>query len=221
MDFPRVSLDNVPMESGLNFNNTLALLVAMAILAAMPSVSVLAVSAKAASSGFKHGALVAAGIVLGDIVFLLLAVFGLALLVEKLGAGFVFVSYLGGLYLFWLGVRILRSGQLGIEYDNSHSGSLWGSFFTGVLITLGDQKAVLFYLGFLPAFLNLSALRTQDIAVFLSVTVAAVGGIKLAYAYAADKAGRIWGARFGEIMNRLAATVLFASGLWVIARSWA
>ena len=90
-------------------NGTLALFTAMAVLAAVPSTSVLVVSARSASSGFRHGALTAAGIVLGDIVFILLAVFGLALLVEVMGPAFVLVKYAGGAYLLWLGAMIWRS----------------------------------------------------------------------------------------------------------------
>ncbi|HRQ05881.1 MAG TPA: LysE family transporter, partial [Nitrosomonas halophila] len=73
------------MELNLGFNSILALFVAMSVLAAVPSVSVLAVSAKSASFGFVHGACTVAGIVLGDIFFILFVVFGLALLVEAMG----------------------------------------------------------------------------------------------------------------------------------------
>lgn len=52
----------------LSLTSISALFVAMLILAAVPSVSVLTVTAKAASAGMLHGALTAAGIVLGDIV---------------------------------------------------------------------------------------------------------------------------------------------------------
>ncbi len=62
---------------------------------------------------------------------------------------------------------------------------------TGRLFTLGDQKAILFYPGFLPAFLNISILTLPDIAVILRITIVAVGGVKLAYAYAAGKAGQV------------------------------
>lgn len=79
-----------------------------------------------------------------------------------------------------------------------------------------DQKAVLFYLGFLPAFLNLSALTPSDIAVIVTVTIVAVGGVKLAYAYAAAKAGHVFGGKLSKAMNILAALTMLAAGLWVI-----
>ena len=49
----------------------------MALLAAVPSLSVVAVVARAASFGFIHGAFTAFGVVVGDIILILLAIFGL------------------------------------------------------------------------------------------------------------------------------------------------
>lgn len=207
------------MEASISIYSTLALFAAMATLAAMPSASVLAVSAKSASFGFKHGVFTAAGIVLADIIFILLAIFGLELLVEATGAAFVLFKYAGGVYLLWLSTLVWRSRKQPAQHNSSSSPSHLSSFMTGLLITLGDQKAVLFYLGFLPAFLNLSTLTTSDIAVIMGVTVVAVGGVKLAYAYAAGKAGQVFGSRLSEAMNILAAVVMFAAGVWVIARA--
>jgi threonine/homoserine/homoserine lactone efflux protein len=207
------------MGASITIYSTLALFAATAALAAMPSASVLAVSAKSASSGFKHGVFTAAGIVLGDIVFILLALFGLALLVEATGTAFVLVKYVGGIYLLWLSALIWRSRKQQAQHKSGNSSSRLSSFMAGLLITLGDQKAVLFYLGFLPAFLNLSTLTASDVAIIVGVTVVAVGGVKLAYAYAAVKAGQVFGSRLSEAMNILAASVMFVAGVWVIARA--
>ena len=47
----------------------------------------------------------------------------------------------------------------------------------------------------------------------------AVGGVKLVYAWAAARAGQVFGHALGEAMNRLSAVILFAAGLWVIVRA--
>jgi len=46
------------------------------------------------------------------------------------------------------------------------------------MITLGDQKAILFYLGFFPAFLDLKAISALDAVIVLAITVVTVGGAK-------------------------------------------
>ena len=194
-----------------------ALFLAMAVLAAVPSVSVLTVSARAAALGFLHGACAALGVVVGDIVFILLAVFGLALLVEALGDLFFLVKYLGGAYLIWLGLSLWRSRAQAARIERTGRSSLASSFMTGLLITLGDQKAVLFYLGFLPAFLDLSALSYLDVIAVVLIAIASVGGVKLAYAYAADRAGAVLGSRTGAAMNVAAACVLIAVGAFMLA----
>lgn len=94
---------------GLSWLDIGAMSGALALLAAVPSVSVAAVVARAASAGFAHGALAALGIVAGDILFILAAIFGLVLLTEALGDVFAWVRLLGGAYLLWLGVTLLRS----------------------------------------------------------------------------------------------------------------
>lgn len=185
-----------------------ALFGAMAVLAAVPSVSVLAVTARSAAGGFRHGVFTTAGIVLADVAFILVAIFGLAFLAEAMGDRFVLVKYLGGAYLLWLGIALLRSGRTTEQRGKAPASSAWSSFMTGLLITLGDQKAILFYLGFFPAFLDLAAMNWRDAVIVVAIAVVAVGGVKLGYAWAADRAGALLGSRAGRAMNALAGGVL-------------
>lgn len=208
------------MDISLTAGNAAALLLAMAVLAAVPSVSVMAVVARSASGGFVHGALAALGIVVGDVVFILLAVFGLVLLVEALGEFFVLVRLAGAGYLFWLGLALWRAGAgTGEEGDSRPArGGGPSSFMTGLLITLADQKAILFYLGFLPAFLDLAAVTAADTALLVVIAAVSVGGVKLVYAAASDRAGRRIGGRMTTMINRLAAAMLFGAGVILLAR---
>ena len=134
----------------MTYSSTAFLLFAMAVLAAIPGVSVLTVSARSAAYGFTHGAFTALGIVIGDILFILLAIFGLAFLAESMGHLFVWLKYLGGVYLIWLGITLWKPGAKIHAPENNTKSSLLSSFFTGLLITLADQKAIFFYLGFFP-----------------------------------------------------------------------
>jgi threonine/homoserine/homoserine lactone efflux protein len=196
------------------------LFAAMALLAAVPSVSVLLVSARAVSAGFAHGALVSAGILAADALFVLVAIFGLVLLVEALGDLFALVRYLGGAYLIALGYMLVRDRSGAVA--RPHSGpapTRVSSFVSGLLVTLADQKALLFYFGFFPAFVDLTALTALDVAAILAITVLAVGGVKLVYAYAADRAGRVVGPRVGEVLHVVAAGVMMVVGIWLIART--
>ena len=192
------------------------LFAAMTVLALTPSVSVLAVTARAASQGLRHGVLTTAGIVLADLCLILLAVFGLAVLVSALGPWFGLLKALGGAYLLAMAVAVWRSaGPPGTDAARVPA-SERSSFLAGFLITLADQKALLFYLGFLPAFVDLHALSAADVGVLTAIAALSVGGVKLAYAWLAAQAGRLVGARLGGPLNRLAAAVMAAVGLFLI-----
>ena len=204
------------MKDTMTLGSILALFGAMVALSAVPSISVLTVSARSAAAGFRHGAYTVLGIVTGDIVFILLAIFGLVLLVEALGSLFFLIKYVGGAYLIWLGIRLWRTRSQQLAGSGETGLSWQSSFMTGLLITLGDQKAILFYLGFLPAFMDLTALSYADIGLVVLITVATVGGVKLAYAYAADRAGALFGRRVSAAMNVMSAGVMLLVGVFVI-----
>lgn len=94
------------------------------------------------------------GIVIGDIIFILIAIWGLSLLAETLSSLFFLIKYLAGAYLIFLGISLLRVQPKQVEAGEVMQSALTSSFLTGLFITLGDQKATLFYLGFFPAFLG-------------------------------------------------------------------
>ncbi len=171
----------------MTLSNIVALFTTMLVLAAIPSISVLAVTARSASSGFVHGVFTTIGIVLGDIIFILIAIFGLSILAESMGSFFVLIKYLGGTYLIWLGISLWRSKPLNTETESATETSLLSSFLTGLFITLGDQKAILFYLGFFPAFLDLSTLSFADTSIIIMIAIMTVGGVKLCYAFMASR----------------------------------
>ena len=171
----------------MTLSNIVALFTTMLVLAAIPSISVLAVTARSASSGFVHGVFTTIGIVLGDIIFILIAIFGLSILAESMGSFFVLIKYLGGTYLIWLGISLWRSKPLNTETESTIETSLLSSFLTGFFITLGDQKAILFYLGFFPAFLDLSTLSFADTSIIIMIAIMTVGGVKLCYAFMASR----------------------------------
>lgn len=201
----------------LGFEGMAALFGAMALLAAVPSVSVLIVSARAASAGFTHGALAAAGIVAADILFILLALFGLALAAEALGEAFQWLRYAAALWLLWLAWGLFRAGAARGPESAPPRPTAWSSFMAGFLLTLGDQKAILFYLGFFPAFLDLAAMTAGDAIAIVAIAILAVGSVKLAWAFAAARTGGIVGAQAGRVLNIAAAILLAAVALWLLS----
>jgi len=202
------------MTIHLTPTNLLALFGAMAVLAAVPSVSVFAVTARAAALGFAHGLYTTLGIVAGDIIFILVAVLGLAALAETMGGWFFLVRYAGGVYLVFIGIVLWRSKAADCPRDGSTTVERGvASFLAGLFITLGDQKAILFYLGFFPAFVDLASLSILDVGLVILTATITLVGVKLIYAWLAARAGLRLGPQAGRWMNRLAGGVMIIVGV--------
>jgi threonine/homoserine/homoserine lactone efflux protein len=203
----------------MTFSSIVALFSAMVVLAFIPSVSVLAVSTRAATSGFIHGVFTTLGIVVGDIIFIIIAIWGLSFLAETMGSVFVLIKYLGGAYLMLLGIGLCRSKSKEVETEEVIETSLLSSFLTGLFITVGDQKATLFYLGFFPAFLDLSKISYLDTGIIIAITTVAVGGVKLGYAFMADRARLLITSQTRKGINIAAGCVMIAVGVFLVTKA--
>ena len=198
----------------------IALFGSLVVLASIPSVSVLAVTARAAAFGFSHGLFAAIGIVVGDIIFILIAVYGLVFVSNLMGDQFFLVQLVGGIYLIWLGTSLWRQKVKSQDTEKLDKSSLGSSFLTGLLITLGDQKAILFYLGFFPAFIDLDSMTVLDTLTIILLAALGVGGPKLVYAWLADRA-RVTtkDSNVARWLNGLAAGVMILVGIVLLLKS--
>ncbi len=96
----------------------MALLGSMIVLAAILSVSVVAVLTQSASLRLIHGVFTTLGIVCGDIIFIVIVIWGLTFLAETMGSLFTLIKYLGGAYSIGLGLGLCRSKSAPIEVAN-------------------------------------------------------------------------------------------------------
>ena len=170
LDFP--STPGLSAVMTLSFESWIALVAALALLAATPGPGWAAVISTALARGFAPAVAMAVGMSLGDVVFLLLAIFGLSVLAELMGSLFLIVKIAGGAYLIYLGVRMWMKAPTA-PATAAVQGGYSGVFLAGFGITLGNPKVIGFYLGFFPAFMDVSALTRYDI-VAVAVTTPAV-----------------------------------------------
>ncbi|AFZ47432.1 Lysine exporter protein (LYSE/YGGA) [Cyanobacterium stanieri PCC 7202] len=200
----------------MSWANIVSLFGAMVILASIPSLSVLTVSAKSASGGFIHGFFTTLGIVLGDIIFIIVALWGLSFLQDAMGSFFVLIKYIGAGYLIFLGISILRAKIKDPSLQKVDVKSLLSSFLTGLFITLGDQKATIFYLGFLPAFVDIGNISYVDTFIVIIIAMLAVGGVKLIYAFIANKSRLFFTKKIHKIINIFAGCLMIFIGVFLI-----
>jgi threonine/homoserine/homoserine lactone efflux protein len=196
-----------------------ALFGAMSLLAMLPSASVFAVVAIAIASGFTQGVITAMGILVGDFIFIILAISGLSAIAETMDSLFIFVKYFGGAYLIWLGINLWQVRSKAVEIEGIRESSSLANFSSGLFITLSDPQAIFFYMGFFPAFLDLSTLSLVDLGIILVVTTVAVGGVKVSYAYMADRANLLFNnPQAKQVLNAIAGTVTIGTGIFLIAK---
>ena len=200
--------------------NIFAFSLAMFLLAITPGPGVFATISRALSSGFLNASFVVMGIVIGDIIFLLLAIFGLSTIASILGDFFILVKYLGGIYLLFLGYKILTSKEQETNLKGIYELSWKKNFLTGLIITLSNPKVILFYLGFLPTFINLQTLTAIDIFIISTVVTIVLGGVMLAYAYSASSAKNLFKSKSSKRkMNIAAGSVMISAGAVLIIKA--
>ena len=193
---------------------------AMLALAIIPDASAMVVAARSLSSGFKQGVVVIVGIVTGDLIFILFAVFGLTAVAEVMDSLFVFIKYFGAAFLVFMGVMLFREKPKTIELDGIKETSTKANFLCGLLITLGDPKAILFYISFLPAFIDLSEFRLLDIAIVLATAIAALCCTKLVYAFMADKSRVLFKSETAKrTINIIAGLVMLGTAVFLVIQA--
>jgi len=192
----------------------------MFLLAASPGPGVFATLARALSNGFAHAAILVFGIVMGDLIFLLLAIYGLSSMAELLGNFFIIIKYVGGLYLIWLGIKIWRSDIRAKQVTETAELSWKKDFISGLGITLANPKVIFFYLGFLPTFVNLGKLTNSDILAISGVVIVVLGSVLLGYAFLAARASKfVSNKRSQAQLNGFAGGVMITAGGTILLRS--
>ena len=131
---------------------TVFIAAALAVIAA-PGPDIFYVLSRALSGGKRVGSFSAMGIAAGEVVHTVLAVLGLAALLQASTAAFLFLKYVGAAYLIYLGIRAFRE-QNSLAVQRVDRVNNWRAFRQGVLTNLFNPKAVLFYVSFLPLFVN-------------------------------------------------------------------
>ena len=200
----------------------ITLLGIMIALAALPSASVALVITRSATLGVANGVAVTAGIVLGDLVFILLAIFSLSVVAETMGSLFMIVKYLGAGYLFWLGYTLITSKSTTTITVNKtvKKQNLATSFIAGFILTLGDIKAIIFYASLLPVFVNLSTLQTTDVLIIMSVMIVSLGSVKILYAFSAAKIVTFaTGSNLDNVARKTAGGFMLGAGGYLIVKA--
>jgi threonine/homoserine/homoserine lactone efflux protein len=128
--------------------------VASVVLLLTPGPAVLFIIARSAQQGRTAGLVSVLGIHLGTIVHILAAAVGLSALIVSSALAFAIVKYLGAAYLIWMGIRTLMAKDARPEMPVVPAEPLHRAFRDGFVVNLFNPKTAIFFLAFLPQFVD-------------------------------------------------------------------
>lgn len=196
----------------------LAFVAASAVLLVIPGPTILTViSYSMAHDGRAKVPLVAA-VALGDSTALVVSLLGLGALLAASALWFTVVKCVGGLYLLYLGIRLLRAGVSLSDLPSPVApGSHWRLFANTYFVTALNPKGIVFFVAFLPQFINATESVTQQLWI-LGVTFVTLATINATlYAMFAGSASRLLRSPGARRRFHLAGGFLLCvAGVWAL-----
>ena len=197
----------------MSFSNAATILVTMFVLSIVPGPSVFLVIVKSMTSNLSQGLITIGGIVFANIIFILLVVYGVGALVASMDGLYAIIKFAGSAYLFWLGIKLLRTKVKKAEIEQVTESSWHANFTAGFIVTIRAPRAILFYVSLLPNVIDLTKARVPDVLLLMLIATVAVGGAKLPYALLAYRSSLfLQEEKPKRVMNLLAGVVMILIG---------
>ncbi|GHA46881.1 lysine transporter LysE [Amylibacter ulvae] len=156
---------------------------ALFILFITPGPVWVAVIARAVSGGTKSAVPLAFGVALGDVLWPVLALFGVAYLVSIYADAMIVLRYFAAVLLCAMGAALVRWPSKVLSADmRLTSPGMWAGFLAGFAAVIANPKAMLFYMTLLPSFFDFKQITKWDMAAICvaSFIVPLLGNLTLA-----------------------------------------
>lgn len=203
----------------MSFESGITFFIAIFIFAITPGPGVFAILARALVSGSTSCLSLCFGMTISDVVYLVLACFGLATIAENYGAVFTVIRFAGAGYLLYLAWKMWFS-KVNVdlqEHHHVHRGYLTGCV-QGFLISASNPKVILFYIAFLPSFMDLTILSHRDIVLVAGLTIIALMLGLMLVAVCAASARKMFGSeRALKRLNRTAGGIMAGAGVYLVS----
>jgi threonine/homoserine/homoserine lactone efflux protein len=197
-----------------------AFTVAYVVAVLVPGPGVAAIVARALGGGFASAVPMILGILVGDLIYLVFALFGLAAIATYFGPIFVIVRWGSAVYLLYIAWQFWTA-KPGREQLGPRQREPWvRTFLSGFALTMGNPKTIVFYLALLPTVVPLdhpiTALGFLELTGIVVVVLLAIGS---GYAALAAWARELFtSARAIRRMNKTAGIIMASAAAFVAAR---
>ncbi len=205
----------------MTFETGIAFFLAVIIFAITPGPGVFALLARAMTQGAWSCFSLALGMAVSDVIYLILATLGLAVIAENWSGAFTFIRIVGASYLIYLGWKMWHQRSQIMAKNTPHvsaRGELL-SFLQGFLISASNPKVILFYIAFLPTFMDLTVLSHHDIFI---ASLLCLSGLMIGLMIIAGSAS--WASQYFRSeramtgLNRIAGSIMVSAGVYIGVR---
>ena len=204
----------------MTITTILAYAMALFIAAAIPGPGMTAIVARALGSGFRETFFMGLGLVLGDMVYLTAVILGLAFVAQTFQEAFMVLKFAGAAYLLYIAWKLWTAGLLPQDLQAKKSTSIGMSFLSGLFITLGNPKTMLFYVALVPTLIDIRGIGLAEYALLIGLTFTVLMGVLLPYILLASKARALLKRPSAlTILNRTAAGILAGTAAMIATRA--
>lgn len=190
------------------------------VFVALPGPGVTMLIARSLSRGLQGLFWVVLGYILGDLSLMTLAVCGLAVIAHSFSDVFLAVRYAGAAYLFWLAFKLWRTPPHPVDLPNrALEQKAGGAFFSSFSLTLGNPKAILFFLSVMPLVVPMNRIHLSSYALLAVIMAAILGPVMVVWAVLADRARRLFRSqRALSRINKGSASLMAGAAALVLVR---
>ncbi|CAM3401540.1 Lysine exporter protein (LYSE/YGGA) [Bordetella sputigena] len=203
----------------MSLEHWLAFVAASAVLLVIPGPTILSVISYSLAHGRRARWPLVAAVALGDSTALCVSLLGLGALLAASAFWFTVVKWIGGGYLLYLGIRMLRAGAAEGSPQAAPAApvSRWKLFANTWLVTALNPKGIVFFVAFLPQFIQPAADTSGQLGLLAATFVALATLNASLYAWFAGAASR-WLAspRASRGFHLAGGSLLSAAGVWAL-----
>jgi leucine efflux protein len=154
-----------------DIQNYASFLIAILVFQLVPGPGTIAILNATARNGLSAGFGAMLGTLLGDFIYMVAALLGLAAVMQANPILFEALQWFGAAYLVWIGIQLLRTRFADNRDKPEPTRSGWVYFRQACAVSLTNPKVILFFVAFFPLFLRADAAGGTLVAMMLHVTV--------------------------------------------------
>lgn len=194
---------------------------AILVAAASPGPAIAAILARVIGRGTAGVPAFIGGIVLGDIIWLAIAVLGLSFVANSFEMIFAVIKYAGAAYLLFIAYKLWTAPVAPIDVDtvSNVDGQPLRSFAGGLLLTLGNPKTIAFYVALTPTLIDVSRIDLVSYAELAAIIAVVLVFVLGGYALAASRARKMFrSSRVMKMLNRIGGSVMAGAAAAIATR---